>query len=148
MTDYVAQRVEGLLAELDERSVFFEPRDGVRIAATNLVHEVRQDTRLTVKTEWASQAQRLHETLSRARADAMEQPAEAQTAHLCGIYAFVANTALDLVDTLLTAARAEVPAEETHPFQTHPAEPAGVFCACSDPDCPTPDGQYTHGGQS
>lgn len=26
------------------------------------------------------------------------------------------------------------------------AEPAGTFCACSDPDCPTPDGTYTHGG--
>jgi hypothetical protein len=25
------------------------------------------------------------------------------------------------------------------------AEPPGAYCACSDPDCPTPDGQYTHG---
>lgn len=24
-------------------------------------------------------------------------------------------------------------------------EPPGTFCACSDPNCPTPDGQYTHG---
>lgn len=24
-------------------------------------------------------------------------------------------------------------------------EPTGAYCACSDPDCPTPDGQYTHG---
>lgn len=24
-------------------------------------------------------------------------------------------------------------------------EPPGAYCACSDPDCPTPDGKYTHG---
>jgi hypothetical protein len=24
-------------------------------------------------------------------------------------------------------------------------EPEGPYCACSDPGCPTPDGQYTHG---
>ncbi|WP_157878463.1 hypothetical protein [Streptomyces chattanoogensis] len=24
-------------------------------------------------------------------------------------------------------------------------EPPGAYCACSDPDCPTPDGRYTHG---
>lgn len=24
-------------------------------------------------------------------------------------------------------------------------EPPGAYCACSDPNCPTPDGQYTHG---
>ena len=26
-----------------------------------------------------------------------------------------------------------------------PEEPSGVYCACSDPACPTPEGQYTHG---
>lgn len=24
-------------------------------------------------------------------------------------------------------------------------EPPGTYCACADPNCPTPDGQYTHG---
>lgn len=30
--------------------------------------------------------------------------------------------------------------------QTEAEEPpGGPYCACADPDCPTPDDQYTHG---
>jgi hypothetical protein len=39
-------------------------------------------------------------------------------------------------DDLLTALRGKVADDDP---------PPGVYCACSDPNCPTPDGQYTHG---
>lgn len=33
---------------------------------------------------------------------------------------------------------------DDRPWEPDP-EPSGTYCACADPDCPTPDGQYTHG---
>lgn len=29
-----------------------------------------------------------------------------------------------------------------------PTEPPGTYCACSDPDCPTPEGRFTHGPET
>lgn len=47
------------------------------------------------------------------------------------------GTVTQLMETLI-AGNVIVPGQRTQ-------EPDGKYCACADPECPTPEGEYTHG---